>query len=45
MKRWPLLVYAVLFAATASLRFLALKGGFVNDHYVYITGGRQMLFG
>ena len=45
MKRWPLLVYAGLFAVTASLRFLTLKGGFVNDHYVYITGGRQMLFG
>jgi hypothetical protein len=45
VKRWPLLVYAVLFAVTASLRFLTLKGGFVNDHYVYITGGRQMLFG
>jgi hypothetical protein len=45
VKRWPLVVYAVLFAAAAGFRFLALKSGFVNDHFVYITGGRQMLFG
>ena len=45
MKRWPLIVYALLFAVTAAFRFLALKGGFVNDHFVYISGGRQMLFG
>jgi hypothetical protein len=45
VKRWPLIVYALLFAVTAAFRFLALKGGFVNDHYVYISGGRQMLFG
>jgi hypothetical protein len=44
-KRWPLAVYAVLFALTAAFRFLALKSGFVNDHFVYISGGRQMLFG
>ena len=44
-KRWPLLVYAALFALAACFRFLALKAGFVNDHFVYITGGRQMLFG
>ncbi len=45
MKRWPLIVYALLFAVTAAFRFLALKSGFVNDHFVYISGGRQMLFG
>jgi hypothetical protein len=28
-----------------SFRFLALKSGFVTDHFVYISGGRQMLFG
>src|SRR5712691_11214395 len=44
-RRWPLLVYAALFALAACFRFLALKAGFVNDHFVYITGGRQMLFG
>ena len=44
-KRWPWLVYAALFALAACFRFLALKAGFVNDHFVYITGGRQMLFG
>ena len=45
MKRWPLIVSALLFAIMAAFRFLALKSGFVNDHFVYITGGRQMLFG
>ena len=44
-QRWPLLVYAVLFAVAACFRFLALKAGFVNDHFVYITGGHQMLYG
>jgi len=38
-------VYAALFALAACFRFLALKNGFVNDHFVYISGGRQMLFG
>ena len=38
-------MYAALFALTAAFRFLALKNGFVNDHFVYISGGRQMLFG
>ena len=45
MKRWPLVAYAALFAITAAFRFLALKNGFVNDHFVYISGGRQILFG
>jgi hypothetical protein len=45
MKRWPLAVYVVVFAMTAAFRFLALKNGFVNDHFVYITGGRQILNG
>ena len=44
-KYWPVLVYVALFALTAGFRFLALKSGFVNDHFVYISGGRQMLFG
>jgi hypothetical protein len=34
-----------IFAATAALRFLTLKNGFPNDHFVYISGGRQMLLG
>ena len=44
-KRWPLLVYVALFALTAAFRFLALKFGFANDHFEYISGGRQILFG
>lgn len=44
-KRWPLAVYVAVLALTAAFRFLALKNGFVNDHFVYISGGRQMLFG
>jgi hypothetical protein len=35
----------ILFAIGAAFRFLALKNGFVNDHFVYISGGRQMLLG
>ena len=45
VRRWPVAVYVALFALTAAFRFLALKNGFVNDHFVYISGGRQMLFG
>ncbi len=45
MKKWPAVVYLALFALAAAFRFLALKNGFVNDHFVYISGGRQMLFG
>ena len=46
MRRyWPLALYAAVFAVTGAFRFLALKSGFVNDHFVYISGGRQMLFG
>jgi hypothetical protein len=45
IKHWPVAIYVLLFALTAAFRFLALKSGFVNDHFVYITGGRQMLFG
>jgi hypothetical protein len=45
VKRWPAAVYVALFALAAAFRFLALKNGFVNDHFVYISGGRQMLFG
>src|SRR5689334_6779456 len=45
VRAWPFAVYVLLFAVTAGFRFLALKSGFVNDHFVYISGGRQMLFG
>ena len=45
MRRWPAASCVALFALTAAFRFLALKSGFVNDHFVYISGGRQMLFG
>ena len=38
-------LFVVLFALTAAFRFLALKNGFVNDHFVYISGGQQMLLG
>jgi hypothetical protein len=38
-------VFVGLFALTAAFRFLALKNGFVDDHFVYISGGRQMLLG
>jgi hypothetical protein len=45
VKKWPAVLYIALFALAAAFRFLALKNGFVNDHFVYISGGRQMLFG
>jgi hypothetical protein len=45
VKKWPAAVYIALFALAAAFRFLALKNGFVNDHFVYISGGRQWLFG
>lgn len=38
-------VCVALFALTAAFRFLALTNGFVNEHFIYISGGRQMLFG
>jgi len=44
-KYWPITVYLALFVLAGCFRFLALKSGFVNDHFVYITGGRQMLYG
>jgi 4-amino-4-deoxy-L-arabinose transferase-like glycosyltransferase len=34
-----------VFALTAVFRFLALRNGFPNDHFVYITPGWQMQFG
>ena len=49
--RWPGIqartagMLVLLFALTAAFRFLALKFGFVNDHFEYVSGGRQMLFG
>src|SRR6187455_3637809 len=41
--RWLLFVSA--FVVTAGFRFLTLGDGFPNDHFVYISGGWQMLFG
>src|SRR5882672_10680806 len=41
---WPAVVM-LLFGVTAAFRFLALKNGFANDHFIYISAGRQMLFG
>ncbi len=38
-------ILAVVVPLTACYRFLALGEGFPNDHFVYITGGWQMLFG
>src|SRR5258705_7625640 len=38
-------VFVALFALTTAFRFLALKFGFANDHFEYISGGRQILFG
>jgi hypothetical protein len=45
VRKWPAASCLALFALAAAFRFLALKNGFVNDHFVYISGGRQMLFG
>ena len=49
MKKWSgaacVAAYLALFGLTALFRFLALKNGFPNDHFLYISGGRQMLFG
>jgi hypothetical protein len=41
---WALLVVAMLLATTA-FRFLNLKNGFSDDHYVHLAGGWQMTFG
>ncbi|HKH72790.1 MAG TPA: hypothetical protein VKA59_15630 [Vicinamibacterales bacterium] len=41
---WVVLVVAV-FLATTAFRFLNLKNGFPDDHYVHLTGGWQMTFG
>jgi hypothetical protein len=38
-------MFAAALIVTAAFRFLALANGFSNDHFVYITGGWQMLFG
>jgi hypothetical protein len=34
-----------VFLFTAMFRFLALKNGFPNDHFLHLAGARQMLFG
>ena len=34
-----------LFLFTALFRFLQLKDGFPNDHFLYIAGGQQILYG
>jgi hypothetical protein len=36
---------AALFLFTALFRFLHLKDGFPNDHFLFIAGGQQMLYG
>jgi hypothetical protein len=36
---------AALFLVTALYRFLQLKDGFPNDHYLYIAGAQQILHG
>jgi hypothetical protein len=41
---WVVLVVAV-FMATMAFRFLNLKNGFPDDHYVHLAGGWQMTFG
>jgi hypothetical protein len=41
---WVVLVVAV-FLATTAFRFLNLKNGFPDDHYVHLAGGWQMTFG
>ena len=41
---WAGLVVAV-FLATSAFRFLNLKNGFPDDHYVHLAGGWQMTFG
>jgi hypothetical protein len=38
-------VLAALFGFTALFRFLHLKDGFPNDHFLYIAGGQQILYG
>lgn len=40
---WGLL--AALFLVIAVFRFLALKNGFPNDHFLHLAGARQMLLG
>ena len=35
----------VVFSATTAFRFLNLKNGFPDDHYVHLAGGWQMTFG
>lgn len=41
---WAVLVVAV-FLATSAFRFLNLRNGFPDDHYVHLAGGWQMTFG
>ena len=36
---------AALFLFTALFRFLQLKDGFPNDHFLYIAGAQQILYG
>ena len=38
-------LYLAVFVVTVAFRYMLLGDGFPNDHYVYITGGWQMLFG
>ena len=41
---WVVLL-VVVFSATTAFRFLNLKNGFPDDHYVHLAGGWQMTFG
>lgn len=41
---WAVLI-VVVFLATTAFRFLNLKNGFPDDHYVHLAGGWQMTFG
>ena len=41
---WAVLIIAV-FLATSAFRFLNLRNGFPDDHYVHLAGGWQMTFG
>jgi hypothetical protein len=41
---WVVLL-VVVFSATTAFRFLNLKNGFPDDHFVHLAGGWQMTFG
>ena len=48
VRRFDLGYVALLasaFLVTAGFRFLGLRNGFVNDHFMHLSGAQQMLFG